>query len=223
MLEVNHSRVSAVIVAVALAAGALALVGTEPAEAAFPGANGKIAFSSNRVTASSPTGDYEIYTMDSGGTGVIQLTDNTADDIQPAWSSDGQRIAFATNRDGGNYEVYVMASDGNLQSRLTDNLGFDLSPTWSPDDQQIAFASDRDGDLEIFTMKPNGEKQVRRTRNTTVDADPAWSPDGARIAFASLRDGNYEIYTMSAGGAAPTNVSNNAAAVDLDPDWQPVP
>jgi Tol biopolymer transport system component len=179
MLEVNHSRVSAVIVAVALAAGALALVGTEPAEAAFPGANGKIAFSSNRVTASSPTGDYEIYTMDSGGTGVIQLTDNTADDIQPAWSSDGQRIAFATNRDGGNYEVYVMASDGNLQSRLTDNLGFDLIPTWSPDDQQIA--------------------------------------------FASAQDGNYEIYTMSAGGAAPTNVSNNAAAVDLDPDWQPVP
>jgi Tol biopolymer transport system component len=87
----------------------------------------------------------------------------------------------------------------------------------------VAFASDRDGDLEIFTMKPNGEKQVRRTRNTTVDADPAWSPDGARIAFASFRDGNYEIYMMNAGGTAPTNVSNNAAAVDLDPDWQPVP
>jgi Tol biopolymer transport system component len=86
MLEVNHSRVSAVIVAVALAAGALALVGTESAEAAFPGANGKIAFSSNRVTASSPTGDYEIYTMNAGGAAPTNVSNNAAAvDLDPDW------------------------------------------------------------------------------------------------------------------------------------------
>jgi Tol biopolymer transport system component len=129
MLEVNYLRVSAAIVAVVLAAGLL----VKPAEAAFPGSNGKIAFSSNRVTASSPTGDYEIYTMDTGGTGVIQLTDNTADDIQPAWSSDGQQIAFATNRDGGNYEIYMMNAGGTAPTNVSNNAAaVDLDPDWQP-------------------------------------------------------------------------------------------
>ena len=68
MLEVNHFRVSTVIlVAVVLVARALALVGAKPAEAAFPGTNGKkIVFSNNRIATTSPTGDYEIFTMTAG-------------------------------------------------------------------------------------------------------------------------------------------------------------
>jgi len=77
--------------------------------------NGKIAFASNR------DGDYEIYLIDSDGTGLTQLTNNDYDDTQPSWSNDGLRLALVSNRDSGSYqsEIYVMQSDGTNQTRLT--------------------------------------------------------------------------------------------------------
>jgi Tol biopolymer transport system component len=82
--------------------------------AAFPGANGKIVFDTNR------DGNYEIYTMNAGGGGQTRLTNNTAVDTLPAWSADGTKIAFSTGRDG-NYEIYTMNADGTGQTRLTNN------------------------------------------------------------------------------------------------------
>src|SRR5215211_1516252 len=86
------------------------VVATKPAEAAFPGTNGKIVFVSNRTTLTNTTGDREIYTMDSNGMNVTQLTDNNAPDFSPAFSADGTKIAFVSQRDGGAEEIYVMDS-----------------------------------------------------------------------------------------------------------------
>ena len=89
MLEVDHFRVSTVIlVAVVLVAGALALVGAEPAEAAFPETNGKkIVFSNNRIATTSPTGDYEISTMTAGGANQTNVSNSAAPtvDLEPDW------------------------------------------------------------------------------------------------------------------------------------------
>ncbi|HUU97683.1 MAG TPA: hypothetical protein VM487_18260, partial [Phycisphaerae bacterium] len=93
-----------------LAAGVLTWQG--PAEAAFPGVNGKIAFTTGR------DGNYEIYVMNPDGSGLTRLTSNAAIDEAPAWSPDGTEIAFQTNRDG-NYEIYVMNADGSGQTNLT--------------------------------------------------------------------------------------------------------
>ena len=82
----------------ALALTALALAGSagsgtgpvaQPVAAAFPGANGKLAFASDRVTPGNPAGDLEIFTMNPDGAGLNQLTYNTANDTDPAWSADG--------------------------------------------------------------------------------------------------------------------------------------
>ena len=72
----------------------------------------KIAFVSNR------DGNYEIYVMNSDGTGQTRLTHDPGEDTWPVWSPDGRRIAFASDRDG-NYEIYVMNADGTNQTRLT--------------------------------------------------------------------------------------------------------
>ena len=72
----------------------------------------KIVFYSNRA------GNHDIYTMDSDGNNVLQLTDHPASDGSPAWSPNGQQIAFHTRRDG-NLEVYVMDADGTNQRNLT--------------------------------------------------------------------------------------------------------
>ena len=83
---------------------------SQPTDAAFPGANGKIAFHTTRDVFT------EIYTMNSDGSGLTRLTNNAADDQVPAWSPDGSQIAFTSSRDG-NEEVYVMNSDGLMPSR----------------------------------------------------------------------------------------------------------
>src|ERR671932_788377 len=90
------------LLAAALAAGLLALVGTiKPAKAAFPGSNGKIAFASSRTTGAgvdNPEGDSEIFTMNPDRTGIEQLTKNGGNDYDLAWSAQGNSIAFTSQR-----------------------------------------------------------------------------------------------------------------------------
>ena len=80
-----------------------------------------------------------------------RLTNNPAIDLSPRWSPSGNKIAFASDRDG-NYEIYVMNADGSEQKRLTNNSSRDGSPCWSPDGKKIAFGSSIGGNSEIYIM-----------------------------------------------------------------------
>ncbi len=94
----------------------------------------------------------DIYVVDITGNNLQQLTDHPWQDLYPAWSPDGQWIAFWSNRDGGN-AVYLMEADGANPKRLANGR----SPEWAPDGQQIAFVS-RQEDIEgIFIMDTDGE------------------------------------------------------------------
>ena len=83
----------------------------------------KIAFVSNR------DGNQEIYVMNSDGSGVVRLTNNSAEDGGPVWSPDDSRIAFNSYRDG-NWEIYVINSDGTGQVNLTNNKADDGGPVY---------------------------------------------------------------------------------------------
>ena len=108
----------------AVAAALIVLAGR--ADAAFPGQNGKIAFTSIR------DGNTEVYKMNADGTNPKNLTNNTAYDSAPAWSPDGSKIAFTSDRDG-NDEVYKMNADGTNPKNMTANPAFfDVGPDWQP-------------------------------------------------------------------------------------------
>jgi len=64
------------------------------------------------------------------GSGGRRLTDDKFIDSYPAWSPDGKKIAFASNRDG-NYEIYIMTPDGSGVMRVTNNTVFDGRPAWA--------------------------------------------------------------------------------------------
>jgi dipeptidyl aminopeptidase/acylaminoacyl peptidase len=127
----SPSRALGVILAcVLLAAGVFAM--PRSAGGAYPGANGKIAFETNR------DGNLEIYSMNPDGSGQTNLTNDPAEDTDPVWSPDGTRIAFVKASEG-HRNIYVMNADGSGQTNLTPgpvttgqaNEG--TNPTWSPD------------------------------------------------------------------------------------------
>jgi hypothetical protein len=164
-------------------------------------------------------GPSDIHVVDARGAQPGQLTTVPAHDADPAWSLDGARIAFTSNRDG-NDEIYAMNGDGSSPARLTTNPARDYYAAWSPDGSRIAFVSERDGNAEIYVMKADGTALTRLTTHAAADDSPAWSPDGARIAFRSDRDGNQEIYVMNADGSAIQRLTVDGAD-DRDPAWSP--
>ena len=85
--------------------------------------------------------------MKADGSGLRNLTPKPVRDLaDPAWSPDGRKLAFVSDRDG-NSEVYVMNADGSGQRNLTRNPAYDADPAWSPDGRKLAFVSNRDGKL----------------------------------------------------------------------------
>jgi Tol biopolymer transport system component len=158
---------------------------------------------------------------DGQGDNLRRLTDNAASDFAPAWSPDGKKIAFTSNRDG-NSEIYVMDADvcdaGALRdpgcpdpevTRLTDNPASDQVPIFSPDGTKIAFQSARDGNQEIYVLNADGSgAPTNLTNNPALDSLPDFSPDGTRLTFGSTRDGgDVDVWAMNADGSDPVNLT----------------
>src|SRR5260370_7220631 len=84
----------------------------------------------------------------------MELT-STSFNSWPAFSPDGNPIAFSSSRDG-NFDIYVMELDGGKVARLTRSLGMDIRPAWSLDGRRLAFTSNPNGRDQIFLMQPDG-------------------------------------------------------------------
>ena len=169
--------------------------------------------------ASFGSANSQIYSVRSDGTDAVQLTNDVALNTDPAWSPDGSRIAYTSERDGGR-AIYVRNADGSNVKRLTPLTQDSFDPAWSPDGTRIAFVRVRDANPEVYVVNVDGSGELRLTSNPTIDTDPAWSPDGARIAFSSDRAGNHDIYVMGADGSAITRVTNGPT-LDRYPAWSP--
>jgi hypothetical protein len=101
------------------------------------------------------------------------------DDSQPAWSIDGQQIAFV-RREGGNQDIYTVAADGSNLKRLTDDPAIDTSPAWAPDNH-LLFRSLRAGQWGIYSMNADGSD---RRLLLEIDAETSWQPDRLSVSSA---------------------------------------
>jgi eukaryotic-like serine/threonine-protein kinase len=175
------------------------------------------------IYASRAAGAWDVYLLHIGGTNPVNLTkDSGADNTEAAFSPDGERIAFRSERDGGG--IFVMGATGESVRRLTD---FGYLPAWSPDGKQIACSTVSPHRPDVRDVMSSQIYAIdvasgsRRLVSGALDAvQPNWSPDGRRIAFWGVRDGARDIFTVSSDGGDPVPVTNDEA-VDWDPVWTP--
>jgi Tol biopolymer transport system component len=176
------------------------------------------------VYASRASGNWDIYLQRVGGKNQINLTkDSPADDTQPAFSPDGERIAFRSEREGGG--IFVMGATGESVKRLTD---FGYNPAWSPDGKEIVCAiASYEGpeirfslDGRLFAIN-SGTGAKRLIATQMADAvQPQWSPHGYRVAYWALVQSRRNIWTVSAQGGQPVAVTDDNF-VNWSPVWSP--
>ena len=204
----------------AVVVGIALLLALTDARASFPGANGKIGWSSGG----------EIWTANPDGSGPLKLT--TAGGDHPAWSADGAYLAF--DRAG---EVFSMIADGALQVNLTNNAATDRQPTFSPDGSQIVFASDRSaGGFRLYRMPSAGGVATAVTATGALQAGsdddaPEWNWANDRIVFQrgvpDEGSGNTAIFSVKADGTnllrLTTTASPDGGAYGklVRPKWSP--
>jgi Tol biopolymer transport system component len=153
----------------------------------------------------------------------------------PAWSPDGRKIAFVSNRDG-NDDVFVVNADGSGLRKLSRSRRNDRDPVWSPDARLIAFRGRREPPSEaertvcrghcmldeVYVVNTDGSELRRLTRNWKSDGPAAWSPDGRTLLF--LRSGHPDLWVMNADGSGQRNLTPSVTqplASHLSPVWSP--
>jgi len=176
------------------------------------------------VYASQANGNFDLFLQRVGGKNPTLLTrDSPASDSQPAFSPDGERIAFRSNREPAG--IYLMEATGENLRPVTAG-GF--NPSWSPDGKEIVYSEAGRDVPSVRNTVPsklwiiNVETGAKRLLTDRDAMQPAWSPSGARIAFWFMPPsvGRSDIATIARDGGEALVITKDAST-NWNPVWSP--
>ena len=164
--------------------------------------------------------DYNIWRIDTTpgapakGPPVAAIS-STRREGTPAFSPDGQRVVFNSDRSGES-EIWVADSAGTNPVRLTSMGAIPGFGRWSPDGKTIAFHSNPDGNGDVFVVSADGGKPRNLTHDPANDVFPSFTRDGKWIYFSSTRTGEPAIWKIPASGGDAIRVSPGAGLLAIE-------
>ena len=152
--------------------------------------------------------------MDADGENPKTITEVQGSIFAPAWSPDGNRIAYSVQREKSYPIIYIQSVSGGGAQALTPFSGSNLSPSFSPDGSKILFSSSFDGSADIYEMSTSGGNPRRIINWPSSEVQPSYAPDGKSFVFVSDKVGfnKPQIYRYEFGSGRTTKVSNSSYA-----------
>jgi TolB protein len=138
-------------------------------------------------------GRYALEVSDADGFNPVTVTESLEPLISPAWSPDGQSLAYVSFEDKKPV-VYVQHLAQGKRQAVARFKGSNSAPAWSPDGRKLAVALSRDGISQIYLVDLEGGAPQRLVRSQSIDTEPAFSADGRHLYFTSDRGGSPQIY-----------------------------
>ena len=163
-------------------------------------------------------GDSEIYLLEADtGAEHARLTDDRAVDTSPAWSPDGERLAFVSDRNGQPQIWLLSLTTGDIEPLTRD--GYNTSPDWSPTGDSIVFTRQAGSNFVIMRYDFDTQQMMRLTDGRKSAESPSYSPDGRYLAFALKGDEGSRLWVMNADGSNARQIGGDRAF--SAPDWGP--
>ena len=152
--------------------------------------------------------------MDADGENARTITEVAGSIFSPAWSPDGNRIAYSVQREKSYPVIYIQNVSGGGARALTPFAGSNLSPSFSPDGSKILFSSSFEGSADIYEMSASGGTPRRLTNLPSSEVQPSYAPDGKSFVFVSDKTGfnKPQVYRYDFGTGSTTRVSNGSYA-----------
>ena len=146
------------------------------------------------------------------------VTEGSAIDRQPAYSPDGTKILFSSNR-SGNLDLWVLQRASGALRQVTDDRAQDWDPAYTPDGRHILWSSDRTGHLEVWIANADGSGARQVTRDGVDAENPTETPDGKWIVYWSGNDAHPGVWKVRPDGtAAAPLLSGDVLSPEISPD-----
>lgn len=148
------------------------------------------------VLGSVPKRTYRLIVADADGENPRIVMQSNEPLMSPAWSPDGQSLAYVSFEDRLP-SVYVQLLKTGERRRVSARAGVNQAPAWSPDGKKLALTlSTRDGNLDVYVLDLATQALTRITDDPGIDTEPQWSKDGQTLYFTSDRAGGPQIYSV---------------------------
>jgi TolB protein len=164
-----------------------------------------------RIAYVSATGEgadlrYELVVADADGFNPITVVGSPEPLLSPAWSPDGNRLAYVSFEQG-NSAIYVQEVTTGARELVSSGKGINGAPSFSPDGRYVALTLSRSGNPEIYVRDLTTGTTAQLTNHWAIDTEATWSPDSRTVYFTSDRSGRPQIYAVDRNGGQARRVT----------------